>query len=374
MRKFLQKILRRPVDWLANRYASKPDKERIHTALSELRLNILTKPGKKGPVIPFDVNDHRFVVFSDQHKGAKNGADDFAPAEKNYCAALDYYNTQHYHYVLLGDGEELWENSLADVKKFNVPSFEKEKLFQQRKAFTKVFGNHDLYWDNDPFAAAQLESIFGEKVCIYEGAILTTVINGEPLEIFLTHGHQGDKASDGNAFSKWFVANIWARLQGYLRINPNTPAYDDNLKTAHNRLMYEWSARQPYLLLITGHTHQPVFESLTYPERLYRMLGKSKEEKNETLIKKLEDEIRQRRLFGETIPDFTGFQPCYFNSGCCCFIDGDITGLEIDKGMIRLVKWKYVNDVSVRIPLEEMPLEKCIMQPMVVPGIVQNTG
>ena len=30
-------------------------------------------------------------------------------------------------------------------------------------------------------------------------------------------------------------------------------------------------------------------------------------------------------------------QTCYFNSGCCSFEDGDITGLEIDNGQIKLI-------------------------------------
>jgi hypothetical protein len=30
--------------------------------------------------------------------------------------------------------------------------------------------------------------------------------------------------------------------------------------------------------------------------------------------------------------------PCYFNDGCCCY-DNGITAIELDKGMIRLVKW-----------------------------------
>ncbi len=122
MRAFLQKKLRGPLNRLANKYASKPDKERIQTALSELRINILTTPGIRGPVIPFDIEESRFIVFSDQHKGAKNGADDFALAENNYLAALDFYNRQNYHYIALGDCEELWKNSLTEVKKHNEPS------------------------------------------------------------------------------------------------------------------------------------------------------------------------------------------------------------------------------------------------------------
>ena len=95
-------------------------------------------------------------------------------------------------------------------------------------------------------------------------------ISGKTLSIFCTHGHQGDGQSDGNFFSKFFISKIWAPLQAYLHINPNTPAYNVALKTEHNKLMYEWSSEQKGMLLITGHTHQPVFESFTHFERLQR--------------------------------------------------------------------------------------------------------
>ncbi len=366
MRKFLQRQLRGPILKLNARFGSRPDKARVHEALSDLHINLVEKPGKRGPVINFNPGTDRFIILSDQHKGAKNGADDFSFAENNYLAALQHYNNQQFHYIALGDCEELWENSLAEVIKHNEPSFAVEKEFLRRNAFTKVFGNHDLYWDNDPFAAAQLQSIYGQTVPIYEGVILQTSINGIALQLFCTHGHQGDKMSDGNTLSKWFVANVWAKFQGYLRINPNTPAYDTQLKSIHNLIMYEWSAQQANLLLVTGHTHQPVFESLTYLERLYRLLSEGKAKKDDELAKKLEAEIAQRRRVGETLPDFTAYQPCYFNSGCCCFDDGDITGLEIEKGLIRLVKWKYIAEKSTRILLEEISLEQCIAQTLTV--------
>ncbi len=81
----------------------------------------------------------------------------------------------------------------------------------------------------------------------------------------------------------------------------------------------------------------------------------------------------QRLMFAQyivqaiSLPDFTAYQPCYFNSGCCCFDDGDITGLEIENGLIRLVKWKYIADKSTRILLEEISLEQCIAQTLTVP-------
>ncbi len=356
MKKLFKKILLRLVTWLANKYDSKPDKERIHTALTELLTQLVNRNEKKGPFIEFNAATESFVIFSDQHKGAKNGSDDFAYAEKNYLAALDYYNQQNFHYINLGDCEELWENSLSSVKKNNLPSFEKEKLFIARNAFTKVFGNHDLYWDNDPLAILEIENIFGKKIKVFEGAFLSTIINTKRIQIFLTHGHQGDLMSDGNMFSKWFIANIWAPLQAYLGLRPSTPAYDNHLKTEHNKLMYEWSAQQKDVLLITGHTHQPVFESLTYLERLYRKLGIAKQQQKLEDIQLLEEQIKQRRTTGESIPDFTAYQPCYFNSGCCCFSDGDITGIEITQGMIRLIKWEYAGEVPSRKVLEEMAL------------------
>ena len=47
----------------------------------------------------------------------------------------------------------------------------------------------------------------------------------------------------------------------------------------------------------------------------------------------------------------------YFNSGCCCFDDGDITGIEIEAGMIRLIKWQYDGQKkSERVVLGECQL------------------
>ena len=362
MKQFLQRTLLPLVNWLANRYSSNPDKARVYKALTDLHDHLVANPGKKGPILSFDGATARYIIFSDQHKGAKNGSDDFAFSERNYLAALEYYNGNKFSYINLGDCEELWENSLSAVKKFNAPSFEKEKAFIARNAYIKVFGNHDLYWDNDPLAGFELEKVYGQKIRIYEGVILQAHIHDQTLEIFLTHGHQGDTLSDGNAFSKWFVANIWAPLQSYLGLNPNTPAYDDHLKTAHNKLMYEWAAAQDGLVLITGHTHQPVFESLTLLERLYRKLSLARETGNDVEVKALEEQIVLKKIKGEIMPDFTGYKQTYFNSGCCCFADGDITGIELDQGTIRLIKWEYENNVSTRIVLEELPLRTLLQQ------------
>jgi predicted phosphodiesterase len=358
MRKFLQKLLNKPVVNLADKLSSRPDRKRVDKALSQLYLQVTGNHDKKGLVLPFDAHQDKFIILSDQHKGARDGADVFALAEKNYMVALNYYHKNHFFYINLGDSEELWENLLITVKRHNKATFEMEKKFLKRKAFIKIFGNHDLYWDNDPLATFNLKKIYGQALPIYEGVVLKTTVNKKSLEIYMTHGHQGDLQSDGNWFSKWFVSDIWGPFQAYLRINPNTPANNDQLKTAHNRMMYEWSSKRKNMLLITGHTHQPVFKSVTHLEKLYEELEAAKKTKSKSKIDELQKQIKSRENKGDRMPDFNGYLDTYFNSGCCCFDDGDITGIELADGYIRLIKWQYsANKESERLVLEESKLE-----------------
>ena len=391
MRRIVQIILLKPILWFSRKFTSRPERYRIFKALSDLFRNIKEEPGKKGVILDLKENS-RIIVFSDHHRGAKNGADDFMKAETSYLAALDYYFENKFQFISLGDSEELWENTLMQVKKHNTITFEAEKKFILNNRFFKVFGNHDLYWDNSPIASQQLKAIYGKKLRVFEGVILEKDIKAQnsqlttgnrqgkgtsspfpflekkldtdevlpiancPLTIFLTHGHQGDASSDGNWFSKFFVANIWAPLQSYLRINFNTPAYDEDLKTAHNLIMYEWSAKYKSLVLITGHTHQPVFESLTHPERLYKKLGDALKANRTDEANEIEQEIKRRGRDYKTTPaQYLTMKPSYFNSGCCCYRDGDITGIEITHEKISLVKWNIHKE---RVLLEETTLEK----------------
>lgn len=346
---------------ISERFTSRPQRERIFEALSELLHCILDGEKKKGLVVPFDITTGKFIIFSDQHKGNRNGADDFVLCEPNYLAALEYYHQNGFHLVGLGDCEELWENTILSVKKEQKPSFEKEKKFIPHNAFIKIIGNHDLYWKNDPFASLVLNDIYGVTLPVHEGVVLQTKVNGKEICIFCTHGHQGDAVSDGNWFSKFFISKIWAPMQAYLEINPNTPAYDAHLKTVHNTMMYEWSAEQKNLLLITGHTHQPVFESLTHIERLYRQLLFARQVADEKMIQALEKDIQARKFEYKTVSeDYLKLRPTYFNAGCCCYSDGDITGIEISEGNLRMIKWSTKKSVPERTILEEASLAELL--------------
>lgn len=358
IRKFLQRILRKPVTRLADKFSSAPVKKDVFESL-DIVLNGIRKGDKNsGIIVPFDITTGRIIIFSDQHKGTRDAADDFMIAEKNYLAALDYYYNNNYQFVSLGDCEELWENTPDAVMKINKPVLLSEARFLQQDRYYRVFGNHDLEWKYALQQTLYLKPVFGSKLKVYEGVELQIPYNGKTYSIFLAHGHQGDKRSDGNKFSMWFVAAIWTPIQRFLEISVNTISDSFDLVDNHNIMMYDWSATQKQLIFISGHTHKPVFASLDHIDRLNRQLEKAKLDNNPEQIKKIEKELerRQQEYAGKKFVKSMAY-PSYFNSGCCCFSDGDVTGIEIEDGFIRLIKWKTgENNLPVRILLEESPL------------------
>lgn len=321
--------------------ASAPQRKDVFASLSRLIRNIENNKGKKGLVIPIDLFNDKFIVFSDHHKGNKDQGDDFAYNEPNYLAALEYYLLNKFSYINLGDAEELWKYKPQEVISKNILALRSEAKFQEQNEqnrpckYYKTFGNHDLTWKNKLDVDIWFKDIYSLPLPIYEGILLKTTVNDKPLSIFLTHGHQGDKMSDNNAFSTWMVAHIWRPLQRYLQINVNTPAKDYSLRDKHNIMMHEWSSRRQNLILITGHTHKPVFASGVYSDHPNNTVNESR--------------IAVAHTDGK-------FKPSYFNSGCCCYNDGNITGIEIAGGKISLVKWHQENNKPVRGVLEEKDL------------------
>ncbi len=319
--------------------ASAPDRKEVDKSLNKLLRNLKEKTGKRGITLDTDLYNDKFIIFSDHHKGDKGPGDDFASNEKNYLAALDYYFSNKFFYINLGDSEELWKYTPEEVISKNVQALQSEARFHEQKKYFKTFGNHDLTWKDKLEVDKWFKDIFELPLLIWEGILLKTQISNKNLLIFLTHGHQGDKLSDNNAFSTWLVSHIWRPLQRYLDINVNTPAKDFTLRDRHNIMMYEWSSHKEGLLLITGHTHKPVFAAGLYSSHPNNLIYENKNE-NKSAAKSL--------------------RPTYFNSGCCCYNDGDITGIEIGEGKIRLIKWHWDNSNSIRSVLEEADLERLV--------------
>ena len=330
MRKLLQYLFKKPLAWMANTLSAKPERDAVFASLSKL-YNSSKKNSKRVCPLFADAPSARFIIFSDQHKGNRDKADDFAGNEKNYLAALQHYKTNNFTFINLGDSEELWKYKPDEVLPANEKVFSAEAAFQPT-SYYKTFGNHDILWKNKMDTERLLKNYFSMPLPVYEGIILKTNIGTETLNIFFTHGHQGDKMSDNNALSTWLVAHLWTPVQRYLQINVNTPSKDDTLRNKHNKLMYEWSSRRKNLLLVTGHTHKPVFASGKYSTHPSNAIA-------------TED---------------AKLKPTYFNTGCCCFSDGDITGIEIDDGYIRLIKWHSDNGTSNRKVLEEITLQQLL--------------
>lgn len=357
MRRFLQRILRKPLTWLANRFSSSPVKDDVFTSLNNLIQYINAGKEEAGFVQHFDLQQGKYIIFSDQHKGAKDAADDFRNAEVNFHTALDYYFKNEFVLANIGDCEELWENTPDKVVDKSRKSLLEEARFLQDDRYLRTFGNHDLEWKYSFQRDLYLKGIFGPKLKVPEGVILKTNYDGEEFSILLTHGHQGDKKSDGNKFSMWVVAAIWTPIQRFLDISVNTTSDSFELIDTHNIIMYEWSATQKNLLFISGHTHKPVFASLDHVERLLKQIHRAKELNHPELIEALEKELEWRRTeYGDKKFIKTMVKPTYFNTGCCCFSDGDITGIEIEGDNIRLVKWKMTEGKSARVVLEQCPI------------------
>ncbi|MCP4401719.1 MAG: hypothetical protein GY801_31015, partial [bacterium] len=158
-------------------------------------------------------------------------------------------------------------------------------------------------------------------------------------ELFFVHGHQG---KNYGFFDRWAVQHIWANLQVLANIGYGTPAKSFELRRKHEEIMYTWVAGlQEKVICVCGHTHRPVFMSHAWEQCAQQELKKLIEKqasKDDIAMQHAELEwIRSNSQRRSDIP--ADGKPCFFNAGCCSYSDGDITGIEISDGDIRLVKW-----------------------------------
>lgn len=294
------------------------------------------------PPIRLDLQSDRWVIFSDHHKGVRDRADDFRDSENPYHAALGYYFELGYKLVVLGDAEELWENRPRPVLQTYRSTMNLEREFHDLKGskrYWKIWGNHDDEWRFVGRVNTHLADDF-DDIEVHEGLILSVQQeNNEIGRVFLVHGHQGTIDSDVFGwFSRYPVRYFWRPIQRLFRIRTNTPASDWSLKQKHNIALYNWAVDQGRLILIAGHTHRPVFFTGYRLVHAESKLNKARALGNAADIAIARAELEYVKV-RESRWGFPMTQPCYFNTGCCCFDDGDITGIEIVDGSIRLVRW-----------------------------------
>jgi len=308
-------------------------------------------------IVRFDIRKDKWILFSDLHKGAKNGADDFRRCEGHYVTALEHYFEAGFSLCVMGDAEELWEEFPRTVIQHNPVSFAAESRFHHEGRYLRLWGNHDEIWEDPKSVRRLLQPLYGKRRLEVPEAILLDVRDGNKTlgRILLIHGHQGTQNEGGNnRFAKWILHNIWRPLQVLTGFSCNTPANDWQLRRARDKIIYQWVVTQPGLVLIAGHTHAPVFASYSHRARLksklstarskMESLARDEQEEEMKRVEKLSSDLQtlesnlspEERLESEPLENPL---PCYFNTGCCSFEDGDITGIEISNGEIRLVRW-----------------------------------
>lgn len=330
------------------------DKKMVSKALDK----VLKRTREDGPKHAFELSEGRYIFISDIHKGDRDCADDFRASEQTYNAMLAYYFSLGHTLVILGDAEELWENRPKPVMKEYRHSFDLEKKFFHEDRYIRIWGNHDIIWSKKSnlrkflckaLGASADDNAAEKTLHVSEAHLIEIVDNDEKLgEIFLVHGHQGSKRSD--RYWKWsrLAVSIFARpiqcVFGH-SWNPKTPSHDSALRKNNNKALYDWSEEQDSLLLIAGHTHRPVFASESHRAKIERKIKELDPLENGFREKKAELEAEREWAITQEMqmPDDMLEKPmekkCYFNTGCCCFSDGNTTGIEICDSKIRLVHW-----------------------------------
>lgn len=323
----------------------------------------LDETRKKVPRRACPIDDTRLIVFSDHHKGSRDGADDFQRCEAVYHAALGYYHELDFTLVALGDVEELWEARPKTALKAYAATLALESQFHPQR-YWRVHGNHDDEWMSSGAVKRLLDPIFA-GISVHAGIRLAiTDADTELGEIFLVHGHQGTLMSDRfRRISRLVVRYVWRPIQRLTDIKSTMPSTDWVLRHQHDIAMYNWAVAQQRLILIAGHTHHPVFPAYDDDSSLLTQPNADDQPDSVELAAYQRAETEYDKVIKQRTPVvWKQEQPCYFNSGCCSFSDGTITGIEIAASQIRLVRWSAEKHHPTRHILAEMDLRHVFAQ------------
>ncbi len=279
----------------------------------------------------------RYIIFSDLHMGNGKGSDDFAPNSELFLRVLgEYYLPTPYRLILNGDVEELQRYSLESIMSRWEAVYELFSRFEEEGRLDRLFGNHDM----------ALQSIRSPKIELKEAIRFDYHGN----EIFVFHGHQTSKRFE--VYNDWF-GFVLKYFANPLRIKNYEVSHDSVKRFRVEQRVYSFASSAKVLSII-GHTHRPLFESMSKIdslkfeiERLIRKYPKSSKKKKPDIERRIheykaellkahadtDDEASTASLYRENL-----VVPCMFNSGCVLGKRG-MTALEIDRGQMRLVHW-----------------------------------
>lgn len=302
----------------------------------------------------------RVLIISDLHMGNGGRRDEFRRNADLVRSVLgQYYLPEKYSLVLNGDVEDLFKFPLESIAGRWRDIFDLFVRFQQNGFFWKIFGNHDgdLFEEKENgyrLAGHLLESIkfqYGEEI------------------LLLFHGHQASILLwETYPMVSHAVILFLRYIAKPLGIRNFSMAYNSRRRFAIEKSIYEFS-NHAKIVSIIGHTHRPLFESLSKVDHLnyqiedlcraYPSSGEAERQAIREHITALKEELTACFRQGKRIGLRSGLYnnitiPSVFNSGCLIGKRG-ITALEIDGDRIRLVYWfngkqsrKYRSDRSTR--------------------------
>ncbi|NTV61673.1 MAG: metallophosphoesterase [Chlorobiaceae bacterium] len=284
----------------------------------------------------------KVVILSDLHMGNGGRRDEFRRnADLVRTMLSGYYLPGKYSLVLNGDIEELLKFPLESIDHEWGDFFDLFLKFEQNGFFWKTYGNHD----------AELLEEKGYRLAPWLVESLRFHYGNDTMLLF--HGHQA-------SILLWETYPLVSRaIVLFLRyvakpagIRNFSTAYNSRRRFAIEKSIYEFS-NQSKIVSIIGHTHRPLFESLSRVdflnfriEELCRAFPQANPEKRKDIEEKilalkaeLDTCFRQGKKIGLRSGLYNNITiPSVFNSGCAIGKRG-ITALEIDGNKIRLVYW-----------------------------------
>ena len=292
-------------------------------------------------------DDDRIVIFSDLHMGNGSRSDDFQKNATLFKTSMkEYYLKNDFKLILNGDIEELHKFMVKNiVSKWNKIY----AMFRDREdssSLHKIRGNHDDYrWT------------VGQKTPLKSrsGSSIRLRYNGD--EIFIFHGHQASLKTEKFERMTHYVLRYLAAPMG---IHNVTISRHSTRKFLIENRAYDF-ARKKKIMAIIGHTHRPLFESLskidTIKFRVEQLIkdypsgtGEEKaaiEYKLARYKTELDYYLKVKRKEGsrDSLYKEGLVVPCLFNSGCAIGKSG-MTAIEIHDGAISLVHWFNKNRSS----------------------------
>lgn len=284
----------------------------------------------------------KVLVLSDLHMGNGGRRDEFRRNSELVRSMLEeYYLPGKFSLVLNGDVEELFKFSHESIAECWGSMYDLFLRFEKNGFFWKTLGNHDsdlVDERNYRLSKHLVESIrfmYGDEV------------------MFLFHGHQA-------SILLWETYPLVSRaivlflryIAKPLGIRNFSTAYNSRRRFAIEKSIYDFS-NQAKIVSIIGHTHRPLFESLSKVdhlnykiEELCRLYPSAAEEERLAIREEITDLkamldacFTEGKRIGLRSGRYNNIViPSVFNSGCAIGKRG-ATALEIDGDRIRLVYW-----------------------------------